>query len=122
MPLQIKNFGVQSASNAGDAMMRRQILVEETRKVGIEPSKPNRVFDKADEFLRLGGSSRNLDLSDLSPAEKEQFLKILSGLLKRGIVGYEELEVQGKTEKHFLVNTLGNQRLAGAKPALRKNT
>ncbi len=61
------------------------------------------------------GSSKDILLTDLTPDEKDQFLKILSGLLKEGIVGYEILEVNGKPEKHFLVNQIGDSRLYGAK-------
>ena len=39
---------------------------------------------------------------------------MLSILLKKGIVGYEVLEVDGKPEKHFIVNQIGNQRIYGA--------
>lgn len=80
----------------------------------LEISPSMNAFKKLDDFLNLGKSDR-LDTSDLSPEEKKEFLKMLSKLLKLGIVGYEELEVDGKKEKHYIVNQIGDQRLKDAK-------
>lgn len=79
-----------------------------------EISNTARVFDKLDKFLNLGRKDR-LDLSDLNEAEKEEFMKMLAALIKRGIVGYEVLEINGKPEKHYIVNQIGNERTYGAK-------
>lgn len=86
----------------------------ETAKDTIEISNSTRAFMKVNDFLNLGKPDR-LDTSDMSTGEKKEFLKMLSELLKRGIVGYEELEVDGKKEKHFIVNQIGNHRLDDAK-------
>ncbi len=80
----------------------------------IEISSAGKAFKKIDDFLNLGKPDR-LDTSDLSPAEKEEFLKILANLLKKGIVGYEILEVNGQPEKHYIVNQIGDERIRGAK-------
>lgn len=80
----------------------------------IEISATGKAFKKIDDFLNLGKPDR-LDTSDLNPAEKEEFLKILAALLKKGIVGYEILEVNGKPEKHYIVNQIGDERIKGAK-------
>jgi hypothetical protein len=40
---------------------------------------------------------------------------MLAKLLKAGVVGYEVLEVNGKPEKHYIVNEIGDERIYGAK-------
>ncbi len=87
---------------------------DEPSSDSIEISNTSKVFSKIDNFLNLGKPDR-LDVGDLNEEEKKEFLKILSELLKRGIVGYEILEVNGKPEKHYIVNQLGNERIYGAK-------
>ncbi len=74
----------------------------------------SRALNKLDDFFNLGKPDR-LDISDLSAADKKEFLKMLSKLLQKGIVGYEYLEVNGKKEKHFIVTQIGNERIKGAK-------
>lgn len=83
-------------------------------KDSFEFSSTPKVFDKLNNFLNLGKSDR-LDTSDLNPAEKEEFLQMLSKLLQAGVVGYEMLEIDGKVEKHYIVNQIGNPRTKGAK-------
>ena len=77
-------------------------------------TKPSKVFDKIENFLNLGKPDR-LNLSDLNSEEKEEFLKILAKLIQNGIVGYEILEVDGKPEKHFIVNRIGDKRTYNSK-------
>lgn len=98
-----------------------QISVNPTKHVkdnfpkdSIEISNTSKVFDKLDKFLNLGRDNR-IDLTDLNDKEKEEFMKMLAELIKRGIVGYEILEVNGKPEKHYIVNQIGDQRIYGAK-------
>jgi len=80
----------------------------------VEISNTSKALDKLDKFLNLGRSDR-VDLDGLNDAEKEEFVKMLAALLKRGIVGYEILEVNGRPEKHYIVNQIGNERIYGAK-------
>ena len=80
----------------------------------IEISNTSKAFDKLNDFLNLGKPGR-MDISDLSSEERKEFLKMLSELLKSGIIGYEIKEVDGKPEKHFIVNQIGDKRLYGAK-------
>ena len=77
-------------------------------------SDTSKVFNKLDNFMNLGKRDR-FNVSDLNDEEKKEFLKMLSELLKKGIVGYEVLEVNGKPEKHYIVNQIGDQRIYGAK-------
>lgn len=79
-----------------------------------EISNSAKAFKKIDSFLNLG-EPRSFTLDEMSPEEKEEFLKMLSTLLQKGIVGYEELEVDGKREKHFIVTQIGNERIKGAR-------
>ncbi|MFH1195755.1 MAG: hypothetical protein V1720_08570 [bacterium] len=87
---------------------------DNTKKDSIEISNTSKAFAKLDKFLNLGSPDR-LDIDDLNSAEKEEFLKMLTELLKKGVVGYEILEVNGKPEKHYIVNQLGDERIKGAK-------
>lgn len=80
----------------------------------IEISDTAKAFKRVNDFLDLGKPDR-LNTDDMSPGEEEEFLKMLSMLLKRGVVGYETLEVDGKPEKHFMVTQIGDDRLYGAK-------
>ena len=88
-------------------------------KDSLEISNTSKIYDKIDKFLNLGRPDR-LDTSDMNNAEREEFLKMLADLLKKGIVGFEVLEVNGKPEKHFIVNQIGDERLKGAKLYLKK--
>ena len=83
------------------------------KKDSLEISNTSRAFNKLNDFLNLGKPGR-MDISDLSPGEKEEFLKMLASLLKKGIIGYEVREVDGKPEKHYMVNQIGNERLYGS--------
>ncbi len=74
----------------------------------------NKVFNKIDRFLDLG-STFNIGMRDLTDTEKEQFLTILAKLLKKGIVGYNYYEINGRVEKHFITASIGNRRLYGQK-------
>ena len=82
-----------------------------------EISDKAKVMNKVDNFMNLGSKDR-MDISDLSEDEKAEFLKIISNLMKEGIVGYEEIEVNGQVEKHYLTNQIGDKRIYGAKPKM----
>lgn len=78
----------------------------------IEISNTSKAFKKMENFLNLGVPG-SLDMSDLNEEEQEEFIKMLSYLLQKGVVGYEVREVDGKPEKHFIVTQIGNRRLYG---------
>ncbi|MCX7798566.1 MAG: hypothetical protein N2249_08075 [Melioribacter sp.] len=94
---------------------KKDFSKEESKlKDSIEISNTAKAFNKLDKFLNLGNTKR-LDIDDLNKEEKKEFVKMLAQLLKRGVVGYEILEVNGKPEKHFIENQIGNERIYGAK-------
>ena len=86
---------------------------QEKKKDSISISNTSKAFSKLNDFMNLGKPGR-LDLSGLNKEEKEEFLKMLSVLLKKGIVGYEIKEVNGKPEKHYMVNQIGDKRIYDA--------
>ena len=94
--------------------------VKDEKRDKIEISNTSKAFDKLNDFMNLGKPDR-MDISDLSPEEMEEFLKMLADLLKSGFVGYEIREVDGKPEKHFIVNQIGDERLYGTKLYKKKN-
>lgn len=79
-----------------------------------EISNTSKVFKRLDDFMNLGKSDR-LNIDDLNPKEKQEFLKMLTDLIKKGVIGYEVLEVNGKPEKHYIDLEIGDKRIYGAK-------
>jgi hypothetical protein len=79
-----------------------------------EISNTSKAFNKVNEFLNLGSTDR-LNLDDLNDGEKKEFLKMLSDLIKKGVVGYEVLEVNGRPEKHYIDMEIGDRRIYGAR-------
>ncbi|HOJ37450.1 MAG TPA: hypothetical protein PLI27_01340 [Ignavibacteriales bacterium] len=83
----------------------------------LEISNTAKAFDVVNKVLDLGNSNRfsEAELDKLNPKEKEEFLKMLANLMKKGIVGYEVLEIKGKPVKYYIVNEIGDTRTYGAK-------
>ncbi|MBD3410239.1 MAG: hypothetical protein GF419_08545 [Ignavibacteriales bacterium] len=75
---------------------------------------PTKVYDRIENFLNLGGASR-LETDDLTPEEARQFLVMMAKLTRQGIVGFEEFEIDGRRERHYVVNQFGDDRLKGAR-------
>lgn len=69
------------------------------------------VFGAVNDFFNLGKSGRFDAFHSLSPDDKEQFVKIVAELAKSGYVGFEELLVNKKVERHEISSQIGNQRL-----------
>lgn len=76
-----------------------------------------KIFDSVNKLMDLGDSNRfsEADIDKLNPSEKAEFLKMLGESLKNGSMSYEVVEVNGKPEKHFIVNEIGDERLYGSK-------
>ncbi|MEW6653000.1 MAG: hypothetical protein AB1394_05960 [Bacteroidota bacterium] len=116
----IKQIG-SFASFVWDKNIRDKLTaLPESKKDSLEISNTARVYDKLDKFMNLGAGGR-LELSELNSEEKKEFLKMLAELIKNGVIGYEVLEVNGKPEKHYLENQIGNERLKGAKLFIKKD-
>ena len=99
--------------------LRREGKQQADRKANFGPAAISNVsntvkaFDTLDACLNLGSPGR-LSLRGLNPEEMEEFLQMLSTLLKKGVVGYEILEIDDKPEKHFIVTQIGDERTYGA--------
>ena len=106
---------IEKESNDG-----KKIENKKEKKDKIEISNTSKAFDKLNDFMNLGKPGR-MDISDLSTEEREEFLKMLADMLKNGIIGYEIREVDGKPEKHFIVNQIGDKRLYGTKLYTKKD-
>jgi hypothetical protein len=103
-----------------DSLKEKQQPLRTAKKDSVEISNTSKVFAKLDNYFNLGKTDR-LDVGKLNGAEKKEFLKMLSSMLKKGVVGYEVLEVNGKPEKHDITLQIGDQRLKGAKLYKKKN-
>jgi hypothetical protein len=85
-----------------------------TDAVSVDLSSPQNVFTAVDSFFNLGKSNRFDDFNKLSPQDKEQFVSIVAELAKSGHVGYEELIVNNKVERHDMETRIGDRRLYNA--------
>lgn len=81
----------------------------------VELSVSSDVFSAVDNYFNLGASGRFDSFHSLSPADKEQFVKIVAALAQAGYVGYEELVVNKKIEKHDVLDQIADDRLRNAK-------
>ena len=84
------------------------------KKDTAEISNTAKVMNNIDKFFNLGSDNRT-QLSDMNPAEQQEFIKMTADLIKHGVIGYEVLEVNHKPEKHDVVLEIGDQRIKGAK-------
>ncbi|MFC1731242.1 hypothetical protein ACFL6I_12985 [candidate division KSB1 bacterium] len=72
----------------------------------------------ADRLFNLGAKNRFIIQNRYTidnNRELKTSLKIISSLLKKGVVGYEYLEVNGRPYKSFVTTGIGDQRIAGAR-------
>lgn len=85
------------------------------QKDTAEISNTSKAFRKLDEFMNLGNGGNRVSMEGLNEMEKAEFLKMLAVLLKEGIVGYEVLEIDGKPERHDILDQIVDKRTRGAK-------
>ena len=83
--------------------------------LSVEFSVSRDMFTAVDDFFNLGKSGRFDAFHALSPEDKEQFVKIVAELAKSGYVGYEELIVNKKVERHEVASQIGNRRVRHAR-------
>ncbi|MBJ6800318.1 hypothetical protein [Geomonas propionica] len=88
---------------------------EQTAADLVNISASQDVFSAVDSFFNLGASNRFDAFHKLAPQDKEQFVQIVADLAKAGYMGYEELVVNHKVERHDLENKIGDQRIRGAR-------
>lgn len=86
---------------------------------GITEKSRKYFFQEIDNILNLG--SRDLTGfisgdSGLSHKEQEDFLRVLGNLLRRGVVGKEEIRVRDQKRTTFSTTRLGDSRLRRAEP------
>lgn len=73
------------------------------------------VFTAVESFFNQGKSNRFEDFHNLSREDKETFVKMVAELAKSGYMGYEELIVDNKIERHDLTTQIADERIRGAK-------
>jgi hypothetical protein len=83
--------------------------------VSVELSASHDVFSAVDDYFNLGKSGRFSTFHALSPDDKGQFVKIVAELVKSGYMGYEELIVNKKVERHEMLTQIGDERLHNAR-------
>lgn len=81
--------------------------------VDLSPSRD--VFTAVDNFFNLGKSEQLTAFKGLSKEDRAQFFKIVGELLKSGYMGYENLVVDKKVERHDVTTQIGDKRLRHAK-------
>lgn len=81
----------------------------------VDLSVSHDVFSAVDDFYNMGRSGRFDAFHKLSPDDKEQFVRIVAELAKSGYMGFEELVVKNKVERHDVANQMGDDRLRGAR-------
>lgn len=111
-------IGAASASESATAVSQRTENVERPKPSDadfVDISASQDVFTAVDSFFNLGKSNRFDDFHSLSSEDKETFIKIVADLAKSGYMGYEELLVNNKIERHDIVNKIGDERIRGAK-------
>lgn len=75
-------------------------------------------FRTVDLVFNLGAENHAGFIMDMyAPGEKDlgDILKTISSLLKKGIVGYEFLDVRNNPYQSFVTTRIGDQRLAGTR-------
>ena len=83
---------------------------KELKNDGVFGQSFKKIMNRVDNFLNLS-STKSFDFSSFNKEEMKSFLKIMSKLMKKGVVGYDYYEVNGKIEKHFITTSIGNKRL-----------
>lgn len=81
----------------------------------VDFSASHDLFSAVDDYFNLGRSGRFDAFHSLSPEDKEQFVMIVAELAKSGYIGYEELIVNKKVERHEITSQIGDSRLRNAR-------
>lgn len=73
------------------------------------------VFSAVDSFYNVAKPDRFEEFHNLSRDDKELFVTIVAELAKSGYMGYEELVVDNRMERHELLDRIVDERVRGAK-------
>lgn len=117
----VSNIGSFNLNPKSEAIASEALSLAKDDLKDLSKSSFAKVFNRVDNFLDFG-TTKNLDFSNFDKEEMKSFLKVMSTLMKKGIVGYEYYEVNGKIEKHFMTTSLGNRRLYNAEWKERKDS
>lgn len=114
--------GAGRSSEPDPARSSRRILdrMAQPDLYSVDLSASSDVFSAVDSFFNLGDSRRFAGFHQLSPEDKESFVKIVAELAKSGYMGYEELVVDHRIERHEPLDKAVDQRLRGARVYDRK--
>lgn len=94
------HIGLESTSKVDTRSINKS-----TKKADVDYSK---VFKSVDDFLDLG-KAKSFNPSELNDAEKEKYIQVIAKLLKKGIVGYNYYEKNGKVRKRFIETEIGDR-------------
>ena len=117
----VSNIGSFNLNPKSEAIASEALSLAKDDLTDLSKSSFSKVFNRVDNFLDFG-TTKNFDFSNFDKEEMKSFLKVMSTLMKKGIVGYEYYEVNGKIEKHFMTTSLGNRRLYNAEWKERKDS
>lgn len=75
-------------------------------------------FRAVDDLFDLSAESRNLNLriSNLNEPEIAEYLSLTASLLQAGVVGYEDLDVDGRPTRSFVPFEIADGYTRGARP------
>ena len=110
-------FNRLANNNEEEGLLNIELSLRELS--GLPDKSQKFFFETLDDFLNL--SSRDLtglitNRDGLSDEEFDEFLTVLSNLLKRGVIGTEEVRVRDQKQKTFVTTRIGDSRLREAEP------
>ena len=100
-----------SPGQRGDSGSGNSALASAKQKAGMNQVK---VFDSTQDFYDLSDPKRLSAWSNLDSEEKAGFVRMVAELAKRGLVGYEILDVQDKPYKSFVTPQIADQEASSA--------
>lgn len=76
------------------------------------------VFRAVEDVFNLGAETRNLDLSitNLNEPEVAEYLRLTAELLQAGVVGFEDVDVNGRPTRSFVPFEIAEGYTADARP------
>ena len=79
-----------------------------------EKAETVQVFDRAHDFFDLSDSQRLNSWLDMDSQEKKEFVQMVAKLAKRGLVGYEILDIGDKPYKSFATTQIADEKASNA--------